>query len=247
MARRHFEHIYQQIRQDLTSGRLRPGDKLPAEREWAEELGVGRPAVREALRTLEASGVIELRKGVAGGAFVGSGDPGMLVCAVSDLLILGTISLEDLTEARMHLMGFAVRLAAQRGTDADFKALEDNIEAAAAMDEQMSVEERVATIAAFYTLLGAAAHNQVLVILIRAVTEIITQILLKVRPHTVSTLLASRRKLLQHLRERDADAAVREIVAHLTMLHAVVIERSGPVHSMGLTSASGTDNARCAG
>src|SRR5215831_10481200 len=67
-TRRTFEEICERIRDRLASGDLRPGDKLPAERDLAQQLGVGRNALREALRSLEISGILELRKGVKGGA-----------------------------------------------------------------------------------------------------------------------------------------------------------------------------------
>ncbi|WP_198161318.1 FadR/GntR family transcriptional regulator, partial [Variovorax sp. WDL1] len=65
-TRRVFEEICAQIRKRLASGVLKPGDKLPAERDLAVEFKVSRPAVREALRTLEISGVVSLQKGVKG-------------------------------------------------------------------------------------------------------------------------------------------------------------------------------------
>jgi len=58
-----FEEICDQVRSRLSQGRIRPGDKLPPERTLADQFGVSRAAVREALRALEVSGLIELRKG----------------------------------------------------------------------------------------------------------------------------------------------------------------------------------------
>ena len=79
---RAFEDIARQIREELLQGRLRPGDRLPAERELAVQFGVSRNTLREALRSLEIAGLITLRKGAAGGgrshmrglAFARSGD-----------------------------------------------------------------------------------------------------------------------------------------------------------------------------
>ncbi len=88
--RRVFEEICDQIRRKLARGEFRPGDKLPTERELAAEFSVGRPAVREALRTLESSGVLVLKKGLKGGAFVREGDPTVVTQSIHDLLNLGT-------------------------------------------------------------------------------------------------------------------------------------------------------------
>ena len=95
-TRRVFEEICEQIRQRLATGALKPGDKLPAERELALEFKVSRPAVREALRTLEISGIVSLQKGVKGGAFIRDGNPGLLTQSLQDLMILGRVSLRSL-------------------------------------------------------------------------------------------------------------------------------------------------------
>ena len=68
LRRRIFEEICDQIRRDMAASKLCPGDKLPAERELAQQFGVSRNAVREALRSLEVAGIVRLQKGVKGGA-----------------------------------------------------------------------------------------------------------------------------------------------------------------------------------
>src|SRR5258708_20009789 len=73
--KRVFEEICERIRNELSSGALRPGDKLPPERELAEQFGVSRTAVREAFRSLERSGLIGLQKGAKGGAFILQSNP----------------------------------------------------------------------------------------------------------------------------------------------------------------------------
>src|SRR6476619_4824745 len=62
-TRRAFEEICDRIRAQIAAGKLRPGDKLPPERELALQLGVGRNALREALRSLEIAGIVRLQKG----------------------------------------------------------------------------------------------------------------------------------------------------------------------------------------
>src|SRR3982751_343053 len=83
--RRTFEEVAAQVRGMLFDGSLRPGDRLPPERELAVTLGVGRPALREALRALEVGGLLELRKGKTGGAFISSGDHRVVSGGMSDM------------------------------------------------------------------------------------------------------------------------------------------------------------------
>src|SRR5258708_13175043 len=69
-TRRGFEEICERIREQLALGALKPGDKLPPERDLAQQLGVSRNVLREALRSLELAGALRLQKGVKGGAFI---------------------------------------------------------------------------------------------------------------------------------------------------------------------------------
>ncbi|HEY9279792.1 MAG TPA: winged helix-turn-helix domain-containing protein, partial [Eoetvoesiella sp.] len=68
-AKRAFEQVCEQIRREVAAGTLRPGDRLPPERELAEQLGVSRTAIREALRSLENAGLVQCQQGMGGGAF----------------------------------------------------------------------------------------------------------------------------------------------------------------------------------
>jgi DNA-binding FadR family transcriptional regulator len=84
--------------------------------------------VREALRSLEMAGVVELRKGVKGGAFIREGDPGVVTRSCGDMVHLGRISLANLTEGRVIILDAVLRLACARATEADFEALERGID-----------------------------------------------------------------------------------------------------------------------
>ena len=90
---RAFEEIADQIRGMVAAGRLRPGDRLPPERELAATFRVSRNTLREALRALELAGMIESRKGATGGAFVRSGNPQVVVGGMhySLLFFLGAL------------------------------------------------------------------------------------------------------------------------------------------------------------
>src|SRR5438270_396880 len=66
---RSFDDVLDQLREAILSGRIRPGDRLPGERQLCESFGVGRPTLREALRSLEATGLIEVRPGKGGGSY----------------------------------------------------------------------------------------------------------------------------------------------------------------------------------
>lgn len=225
--RRVFEIVCEDIRDGVGCGFLKPGDKLPPERQFAERLGVSRTAVREALRALEASGVLDFRKGAHGGAFIRAASASGIRSSMSDMLSIGNISLEDLSEARSSLLALAVEFACARATDRDFALLEENIERSAALEDGHDVPAMIDTISEFYILIGNASHNGVLRMLIEAVTDVARDLLIKVRPPDSRELAAMRRRILQALRARDEGEAVRLTAAHMGVLHDYVSKRGG--------------------
>jgi GntR family transcriptional repressor for pyruvate dehydrogenase complex len=114
---RAFEAILHQLKDAIDSGALRAGDRLPSERDLAEQFRVSRPSVREALRVLEALGIVGTRRGADHGAVLLS-EPGNAFTTVLDLLVaLRHVPLADVVEFRVMLESNAVRrLAAARGT-----------------------------------------------------------------------------------------------------------------------------------
>lgn len=218
-TRRLFEEICDQIRAELETGTLKPGDKLPAERDLASHFGVSRLAVREALRSLEYAGIVGLQKGVKGGAFILGGRPEAVRESMQDLLVLGSISLSSLTEARAALLETVIRLACKRGTNADFDAIERNVERTAAATPEVLHPERLEIAREFYHLIAAASKNEVLEIIVDATTDIVLKLFIQLHPDLLPNLLSSRRKFVEHLRARDADAAVVDMERHIKKVH----------------------------
>lgn len=221
-SRRLFEQICDQIRAEVESGALRPGSKLPPERELAARFGVSRMAVREALRSLENAGIVALHTGVKGGAFILEGSPDTVRVSIQDLLSLGSISLSSVTEARSMLLENAVRLACERGTDEDFDAIDRNIERLYKLTADTPQAVRLDIAREFYRLVAKAARNEVVEILVDAVTEISMRLFIRLHPELVKGLRPARRRLARALRARDADTAAREMRAHLQNVHDVL-------------------------
>lgn len=205
--RRVFEEICDQIRAKLMRGEYRPGDKLPPERELAVELGVGRPALREALRTLENAGVLVFKKGLRGGAFVRDGSPETVTQSLNDLMNLGHITLPALMEARRVIMGSLVRLACERGTAEEFDAMEQTVDLTERLDTDRHFQEKVAAGTEFFRLMAVAAHNTVLSLLTDSLSMIVRQVATNVRPASNPQTDPERREIVHCLRARDAAGA----------------------------------------
>ncbi len=217
---RTFEIVVQRIRAKLAAGELRPGDKLPPERELAKQLDVSRNVVREALRSLENAGMLKTRKGAHGGAFIEKGSAALISAALNDLVILNAISLDDLLDARLMMLGMVLDHIAQSGRAPDLGALEANVAATAAAIAKGDSAQRVPLARAFYHEIAALTGNRALEFTIDAQTEMIQSYLrLRVTDMDGENLLRSRRDFLHHLRAGRFDAAKAELSAHLERVH----------------------------
>lgn len=234
-ASRAFEMISEQIRAQIEARVLRPGDKLPAERELAAQFGVSRNAVREAFRSLESAGIIGMQKGVYGGAFVLGGSDVPVTQNFRDMLALSRITIDDLTGARKELMKVILANAALRATDADFERLEENIAATELALTQRKDEELMERTADFYQILAEATHNPVLVLVISPIYAIVRRFVNAAGIRATEPVIDSRRAILGCLRARDAEKAVRLMDEHLDAVHSAIVRHfpEGVIHSAG--------------
>jgi DNA-binding FadR family transcriptional regulator len=227
-TKRVFEEICEQVRREMAAGSLRPGDKLPPERELALKLGVSRAAVREALRSLEIAGVVGLHKGAHGGAFILKGDPDIVTRSIRDMFHLGRISLDNLTEARTLVMQTAMELVCERIRPTAIAALEKNVDRLTTLPASGRASERVAISAEFYRLISQATDNTVLQVIIEALTEIVLQQVEQSNIEFFPNLIAHRRRLVEHIAKRQMEDAKREMTEHLQRLrrHLMRAERT---------------------
>ncbi|KQX95834.1 hypothetical protein ASD34_00500 [Variovorax sp. Root473] len=217
-TRRGFEAICDQVRKQLASGELRPGDRLPAEKDLAEQFDISRSSVREALRSLEAASLVEARTGVHGGFFIRkptaiSSDG--FAQTVQDMVSLGQVSIADVTEARIELMGVAIRLASVRGTEEDFGAIDADIRHHTELFRTGGGSRNTKSVIEFYRLIARATHNAVIVMMVDALSEIIRTLLARVDPQPRKDLMQVRRKVLALMRARDAEGAAKAMALHL--------------------------------
>lgn len=150
IARRLVEYIL--------SGQVEPGDRMPSERQLAEAFGVGRSAMREALKALTLIGLIEVRQG--DGTYLKKPDAALLPQVIEWGLLLGERRTMDLVEARQHLEVVIAGLAARRRTEQDVSALRGLLQR---MDQsEHNVEAFVDADVAFHQRIADAARNSVL-------------------------------------------------------------------------------------
>lgn len=200
--------IVQQIRQLIREGRLRPGDRLPSERDLCERFGVSRVTVREALRMLEAGGLIDVRVGARGGAFVTLPTQQRLGEGLADLLQLSGLTAAEVTEARMVFELGIVPLVVERATEEDLDAL-----------EQLCAQQQEALDRGGYTMeMSADFHVRVAACTHNAAVEMLVQsfhgpLLMSLKEAQIAAPLMGHRGAEEHrdfvraLRDRDVAAA----------------------------------------
>lgn len=209
--------IVDQIRQLILAGTLVPGTRLPAERDLCTQFGVSRVTVREALRVLESNGLVEIRVGARGGAFVTAPTSDRVGAGLIDLLALSGLSPEDVTEARQVIDLGTVGLVCERATDEDIASLFALCDAAASAAPNS--EEALELSAAFHVRMAESTHNGAIAMLVASLREPMLMSLRKARevaPASGTQGIAEHRAIVEAIRDRDADRARRVMSEHLS-------------------------------
>lgn len=157
--KRLFEEVAASIKQTIFTSEYEEGDKLPSEHELAELFGVSRPVAREAVRYLEITGLVKVRQGAKGGAFVSGINSRVLKENVMDLLTLGQVSVGQLSEMRAHIDPEIARLSAMRAEAGDIQELETSVALSKSPGAEFDFMDQVKNNARFHRLLGRASRN----------------------------------------------------------------------------------------
>ena len=189
--RRIPEEIVSQLYGLIRNGHLKPGDRLPPERELAQQFGVSRASVREAMRLLDQKGLVDIKPGA--GTFVTEDVVEAIVQAFSNLLAESEDGAGDVFEMRLLLEPHVASLAAQRATDADIERLRRILK-----EQGTDIETGgtgVAYDTAFHFAIANTTNNSALV----AVTHAISDILSQSREDSLMSPERSQKSLRSHL------------------------------------------------
>jgi len=209
------DHVVSQIRDLISNGELRRGDRLPPERALAERLGISRPSLRAGLRSLIATGILRARQG--SGTFIVEGPPALDSEPLKLLAALHGFTFHQMFEARRIIEETVAGLAALRATDSQLEAIADEITAM-----ETSLEEPLAYLVhdiRFHQALGAASGNPILAALVEMVSSVMYQTRRETiaRAHDFSQSLANHRKIFRGIKARDAERARAAMHQHLVL------------------------------
>lgn len=205
------DEVVQQIELLILDGVLRDGDRLPGERDLAQSLDVSRPILREALKELEARGLLTSHHG--GGTFVADIIGQVFSKPITDLISRHARATRDYLEYRRELEGLTAELAARRASETDKALLARIIEDMRRAHQSGLPEDELAADVEFHNAVGEAAHNIVLLHTMRACYRLLSEGIFFNRKAVFSLPDAREQLLAQHVAIHDAIIAGDTIAA----------------------------------
>lgn len=218
------ESVADQIRQAIFGGLLDPGHKLPPEREMARRFDTSRLALREALRDLEKEGLITIKQGFGGGAFIADFNNALrvLLDSLNTVVKLGQAKSVHLSEGRSILEPEISRLASSRATSKELHAIEAVVLAQEKLVRGSEPDGELVACSGhvcwdFHCRVAEAAHNPVLNIVVNALNESIREPIshAKLTREMRYSVLKSHRDILEALRSGDGVSAAKAMRQHI--------------------------------
>lgn len=219
-SKRTFENIADQIKDLVYTKTLKPGDRLPSERELSVLFGTGRMAVREALRILEASGFVYVRPGADGGTFVRELDSTGMTKTISDLMRVGNITVEELTEARISIESSVIESVIDRITEKELAAIEENIKQSEDFYGQRTESNKAwdnEPLINFHVLLAEMSQNSLYKYFLQSLTDLSISLFQKKRPDYQQSPghIKQHKAIFEAIKKKDLKKAKKAIQDHL--------------------------------
>jgi GntR family transcriptional regulator, transcriptional repressor for pyruvate dehydrogenase complex len=238
------ERVSDQIRtvlkQAILDGHFRPGDKFPPEVEIAAKYRVSKASAREALREMEAEGLIQKKRGVFGGSFVAAPGPEKILDVVTNAYLFGDVTASDLAELRRILEPGLAALAADRRTEEDLAAMAGCIDQVAQSIDTGAPDQTLAI--SFHTLIADACHNRFISALMASLVHVFQQVLAKTPDlETAKQDLVYNRLFYECIRDRDKARAARVMADHFDTLDEM-IQQQAQKNTHRLSSQTGVND-----
>ncbi|MCB2227976.1 MAG: FadR family transcriptional regulator [Desulfarculaceae bacterium] len=214
---RRFLQVSRQLRKSIFSGEYQPGQRLPNERELAESFGTSRIIVREAIWDLKRSGLVEVKRGAHGGAFVQEMSHDAVTSVMRDVASLGKVRPAHLIEVRLVIEPAVTALAAHRATEDDLRKMGSYLEPE--IQPKKQTDEYVRWQIGFHRLVAEASHNPLFAMQVNIYLDFTEEMVLRLRHkdrlyHDIVTHPA----ILDKLTQRDPEGAQRLMHDHLLMV-----------------------------
>ncbi|WP_428699718.1 FCD domain-containing protein [Stappia sp.] len=219
------DSVVDQVEELILQGVLRPGDRLPAERDLAKKVDVSRPILRDAIKTLEERGLLVTRHG--GGTFIADVIGTVFSDAIVELVRRHPPAIADYLEYRREIERMTTRLAALRATEADREIISRIFNAMESAHDSENFDTEAELDVEFHQAIGESAHNIVLLHTLRSCYRLLadgvfySRVQLYRYPGSRERLLAQHRAIYEAVMSGDAAAATEAAGAHIDYVEQI--------------------------
>lgn len=218
-----------EVRDQLFAKALKPGDFLGSEKELAARFGTSRIVARDALRTLEALGIVEIRMGKGGGARIAHGNPRLFAEALAVQLDLAGVSAAEIMDVQRAVETLGAELAAEHATAQDIAKLRQLLADAEATMDDLDAFTRLSR--DFHLGVAEASHNRVIVVQLLSLEHVSwPRRNATATPKLARHILEIHSKLVDLIEMRDASAARALMNDHVKMIRARRVAEHGHSH-----------------
>lgn len=211
-----FEQVSREIKKQISKGILKPGDKLPPESELARNFNVSRQTIREAMRILELSGFITIKRGVKGGPVIENTISSRVSEGLAEAIQIGPATLDDLVLAWREIEKAILIQVIINADEGDLQALGENI-----LNAKNQLENRTPvfkSITRFHQDLAKASKNHIFVIVLHSILAVHADFLSRLEPdfRMAKKVIAIHEDLLKAIVRKDENQAVVCFETYLT-------------------------------
>ena len=172
------DDVTDQIKEAIFRGEYQPGEKIPSEHELVDLFGVSRVIIREAIRNIEQTGLVEIRRGPKGGAFVQPASHNAVSQVVKDLFRLAKGTVKEIMEVRLEIEPIVAGLAAERATKEDLVLLKKNIDTQPDIPGEKTAEGNIN----FHRLVAKCSHNPIYEMIINILCDFSVDLIINILP-----------------------------------------------------------------
>lgn len=205
--------IIDQIRNAILQGKIAPGEKLPSSSELMDKFDVSKATLREALRTLEYMGLIDIRKGAKGGLYASKVESKVSRDSLINFFHFQSVSVQNLSEVRKILEPYAAKVAAHKISAEDIEALSEMNQRctdalAKGKHDKISME-----LINFHRVIAQCTENPILIFILKFVEDLLQEAKDQLRPdkHFFQSVVEAHKKIVDALQDRDAERAWDEM------------------------------------
>lgn len=238
---RMYEAITNQVMEAILRGDLAPNDKLPSEKELVEIFGVSRVTVREAIRSLEQMGIVDVRQGSNGGAFIREVDVDAILSQIANALKMTNLTIKQLSEVRAALEASTISLYLPSIlTSSHCEALSANVEKAETFAKQKKFSKRLETNFNFHSMLVDLAGNPLLSLVHKLVVSLSLPFFENVQPSQdmFSKTFCNHRQIVEALKKHDFARSASLCSDHILEVGTLISQKSKQQAKLGQPEVS---------